>query len=113
MDHFIHNLIGEDKESSYFKKDEDIVNKWIVSLDLDVFYTKNDERVQLFSDNFIRLVARKLNEGMKNVQVLTIALSPDCCGGADLENKWNDAFRILKILSEEIVLLKTFPWEQL
>lgn len=113
MDHYIQHLIGEEKEPSYFRKEDDIDNKWIVSLDLDVFYTKNEEHVQLFSDDFIRLVAKKLNDYMGNIQVLTIALSPDCCGGDDIGDKWNNAFQVLNIISEEVALLNSFPRKQL
>ena len=49
---------------------------------------------------------------ISNIQTLTIALSPDCVKGEDMEEKWHNSFRILKIMSEEIELLKEFPFPQ-
>lgn len=91
---------------------EDCSLPWIVNLDLDVFYTRNEPRLQLFSNEYIRLIAKLLNDSIKNIQVLTIALSPDCLGGKNLKEKWANAFRILKIMSGEIENLKSFPFPE-
>ena len=80
---------------------------WIVNLDLDVFYTSNSH-IQLFSDDYIRRVAQLLNKGLKRIAVLTIALSPECLGGENLKEKWENGFRILKIMSEEMECLTLF-----
>ena len=47
---------------------------------------------------------------MNKIQVLTIALSPDCVDGEDIKGKWINSFQILKIMSEEIDDLKDFPF---
>lgn len=83
---------------------------WIVNLDLDIFYTKNPPHIQLHSDEYIRHIARLLNKGMQNIQVLTIAMSPDWIGGRTVKEKWDNAFRILKIMAEEILCLSEFPF---
>ena len=53
--------------------------KWIVNLDLDFFWDKNENR--LFDDQFINNLGIVIGNAMKNIQVLTIALSPLWCGG--------------------------------
>ena len=86
---------------------------WIVNLDLDIFYTKNPPHIQLHSDEYIRHIARLLNKGMPNIQVLTIAMSPDWMGGKTMKDKWDNAFRILKIMAEEIPYLSEFPFPEI
>lgn len=41
----------------------------------------------------IREVARLLQEAMEKVQVLTIAISPDCLIGDGMKEKWDNEFR--------------------
>lgn len=83
---------------------------WIVNLDLDIFYAKNPPHCQLFSNEYIRHIAQLLNKGMPNISVLTIAMSPEWIGGRTMKEKWNNAFRILKIMAEEIHPLREFPF---
>jgi hypothetical protein len=54
-------------------------NKWIVNLDLDYFFDSDKNRYN--SDDYIRRVSKILLAHSKQIQVLTIALSPECCGG--------------------------------
>lgn len=68
--------------------------KWIVNLDLDYFF--NDKGMILFSEQYIRAFAENLKKSMDNVAVLTIALSPECCGS------WKNAFHILDIITQKI-----------
>lgn len=77
---------------------------WIVNLDLDVFFTC-DSKVQLFSDEYIRSIADLLQKSMNNIAVMTIAISPECLGGRNLEEQWGNGFRILKIMSEKLECL--------
>lgn len=55
---------------------------WIVNLDLDYFYSAAPEKMQLLSDEMIQDIKESiqigLNEGI--IDVLTISLSPECCG---------------------------------
>lgn len=86
--------------------------KWIVNLDLDFFFYHygDDIQVQLFSDEYIRAVAKLLQKGMDRIQALTIAISPDCISGNGMKQKWNNGFRILKNMAEEIHFLREFPF---
>lgn len=75
-----------------------------------MFYTIHSPHVQLHTDDYIRFIARSLNDNLKNIQVLTIALNPDCMGGEGMKEKWDNSLRILKIMSEEMECLKSFPF---
>ncbi len=80
---------------------------WIVNLDLDVFFT-GDSKIQLFSDEYIRYIAELLQKSMKRIAVLTIAISPECLGGNDLQEQWGNGFRVLRIMSEKLECLESF-----
>ena len=56
---------------------------WIVNLDLDYFFSAQPEKVQLFSDEYIQKIAELLLMGINSgmIKTLTVALSPECCGG--------------------------------
>ena len=110
IDFHISQDIGEPSEYLDIFNGDNHKLPWIVNLDLDVFYTRHTPHIQLHSDEYIRFIARLLNDNMHNIQVLTIALSPECLAGEELKDNWNNAFRILKIMSEEIEYLKTFPF---
>lgn len=110
MDFFINQHINEPSEYLDGVEKGDAMLPWIVNLDLDVFYTSHSPYIQLYSDEYIRYISKLLNENMPNIHVLTIALSPDCMGGDNMKEQWENSFRILKIMSEEIDLLKKFPF---
>lgn len=58
---------------------------WIVNLDLDYFFSAAPEKISMFSDEFIEGVASAIRLGMESgmVEVLTVSLSPECCGSWD------------------------------
>lgn len=73
--------------------------RWIINLDIDFFFCRIDEKLfQVFSDDSIIVLANILKELLPNIKSLTIALSPECCGG------WSISFRIMKIFSEVLNL---------
>jgi hypothetical protein len=68
---------------------------WIVNLDLDYFFSRfEEELIQIYSDEAIRAFAKVIKKCMPNIDVLTIALSPECCGS------WEESLRIMQIFSE-------------
>jgi len=89
---------------------EDINWKWIVNIDLDMFFYHYDDNIhlKLYSDGYIREVAKLLQKAMDKIQVLTIAISPDCLIGDGMKEKWYNGFRVLRIMAEEIVALQGF-----
>jgi len=74
-------------------------------LDLDFFFS-SDSHIQFFSDDLIRHIAEILQRNLSNIAVLTIALSPDCLGGKNLRERWENGFRLLRIMSEQIECLR-------
>ena len=73
--------------------------KWIVNLDLDFFWDKNGNR--LFDDQFIKDLGITIGNAMKNIQILTIALSPKWCGG------WKNAIESSRSLLFNPLLTKS------
>jgi hypothetical protein len=73
-------------------------NKWIINLDLDYFYCGLPEKIEMFSSEYIAGIAEALKLGISNglIKVLTIALSPECCGG------WENAEKTLDIFSKTL-----------
>lgn len=65
---------------------------WIVNLDLDYFFSASPEKHLMFSDEYMSSLASSINEGLNNglIKVLTISLSPECCGS------WEKAESLLK-----------------
>ena len=68
--------------------------KWIFNFDLDYFF--DDQGMQIFTDEYIRSVAHEINSSIDRIEVLTIALSPECCGD------WKLSFRVFNIVAEEL-----------
>lgn len=68
--------------------------KWIFNFDLDYFF--NDKGMQLFTDDYIKAMVQNLKNGLEYIAVLTIALSPECCGG------WDNAIRVMNIVGKEL-----------
>ncbi|WP_110011323.1 cupin domain-containing protein [Chryseobacterium sp. AG844] len=68
-------------------------NGLIVNLDIDYFYSQHKKLYKIYSDELIINVATILLENMDKIDVLTIALSPECCGG------WENAFKTLKVIN--------------
>ncbi len=71
---------------------------WIVNLDLDYFFSSRPQKLQLFSDEFIDALTMSIRQGLDNgaIEVLTVALSPECCGG------WDKAFGMLTKVMKNI-----------
>ena len=109
---WLNQYLIEDPQYMYDMVEGSGALKWIVNLDLDFFFYHYDDNVyvQLFSDDYIRIVAKLLQQAMDKIQVLTIAISPDCLKGEGMKQKWNNGFRILEIMAEEIYALWEFPF---
>lgn len=73
--------------------------KWIVNLDLDFFWDKNENRI--FDDQFVYDFGTTIGNAMKNIQILTIALSPKWCGG------WKNAIACSRTLLSNPMLVES------
>ncbi|WP_165874678.1 UPF0489 family protein [Cocleimonas flava] len=81
-------------------------NKWIINLDLDYFFSKqNDQYELMYSDTFIegafQIIKDSLDKGI--ISVLTICLSPECCGG------WEKAESLCSLLTKKLEIDFTLP----
>lgn len=63
--------------------------KWIFNLDLDYFF--DDKGLKIFSDEYIMTFAEDLKKAMGNIEILTIAMSPECCGS------WEKSLSVLAL----------------
>lgn len=74
---------------------------FIFNLDLDYFFNKG---MRIFSDDYIKSFAQDLNKAMDKIAVLTIALSPECCGG------WGNSIGVFNLLAEELNVIDQNPF---
>lgn len=86
----------------YWLEDKD--SQWICNVDLDFFFCKLEEDEnslgRLFSDDYFCCLFSSIREQLqrKNILVLTISLSPECCGGWEAaEEICSQACEILEI----------------
>ncbi len=63
---------------------ESYINEFnfIVNLDLDYFFSAAPQKLQLFSDEYIESITQSIALGLESgiIEILTISLSPECCG---------------------------------
>ncbi|WP_191907030.1 hypothetical protein [Adhaeribacter soli] len=71
--------------------------RWIVNLDIDYFFIPNvrNQSYQFLSDEYIISISKQLKKAMKNIEVFTIALSPEFCG-----KNWDPAMRVCKMITD-------------
>jgi hypothetical protein len=74
--------------------------EWIVNLDLDYFFSARPLKLELFSEAYINSLANSINFGLKSkmIKVLTISLSPECCGS------WENAEMMLAQFAKSMKL---------
>ena len=70
--------------------------KWIVNLDLDYFFYSygDDGMKRLMTDEYIRTLAAVMKRNLGRIEVITVALSPECCGG--WENALGTAMKLIR-----------------
>lgn len=98
------DFVQYEEEIEYFISEfehwlNDFEGGWIIDLDVDFFFSKSRGRYyQLYSDALIRMLGLLLKKNMGKIDVLTIALSPECCGG------WDNALKAFEVLREALEL---------
>ncbi len=67
---------------------------WIVNLDLDYFYSAAPGKMELFSDAYVESLSSSIELGLSNgmIDILTISLSPECCGSWEKAEKMLSKF---------------------
>lgn len=81
---------------------EDLKDNIIVNLDIDYFFNNSIKKFVIFSDEAIQRIFRIISDIMRNQNnILTVALSPECCGGwknsKDFINKFGPELGIGRI----------------
>lgn len=73
---------------------------WVINLDLDYFFAREFKESPLFHPTYIRKIFKALKSAHQDglIDILTIALSPECCGG------WGQSEQVLEIFKEEFCL---------
>jgi len=73
---------------------------WIFNLDLDYFFSAAPEKVELFNDAFVKSLGESIKSGIENrmIEVLTVSLSPECCGS------WKNAESMLEKFAHTLQL---------
>jgi len=67
---------------------ESSTNDCIVNIDIDYFFSHTDcGLIQTLTDDYISCLGRALKKNLPKIKVLTICLSPECCGGWDIAKK--------------------------
>jgi len=92
ISYWVHD--GKDEDS--YVTEQARLNKWILNIDVDYFFYEN--KYQLFTDDYIRQICSDILKGIDDIEVITIALSPECCGG------WDKSYRIAKLMAESLGL---------
>jgi hypothetical protein len=74
--------------------------EWIVNLDLDYFFSAQPDKLELFSDGYVASLAKSISLGLESgmIKVLTLSLSPECCGS------WEKAEEMLAKFSKILEL---------
>jgi hypothetical protein len=67
-------------------------DKWILNLDIDYFFDSGSPITQKLDDTFIIKLVTEIKLQVKNIEIITICLSPECCGG------WTEAIKKLKLI---------------
>lgn len=83
--------------------DESEPTKWIVNVDLDYFFCYNsvNKIIPFHSEGYIQEIGSIIGNHLSNIQVLTIALSPSCCGG------WGNAFECSRLFLLNPILIES------
>lgn len=74
------------------------IERWIVNIDIDFFFQSHDDNgcFQFVTQKYIKYICREIRSSLPNIDVVTIAISPEFCGG------WGHAFNILRIINTEL-----------
>lgn len=107
IDWFEHRFSIAPNEMEYWLSSAD--DKWIINIDLDFFFgDKNDsKKIQIITDEYIADVMKTINDTLTQgkIEVLTICLSPEHCGG------WLNSEKILGIVCSELNIEFSLPDE--
>ena len=88
-----------------YKKDK----KWILNIDLDYFFTTDNyhNNIKFISDEYIKEFCKEILKSIANIEVVSIALSPELTGGwkksIELVNKMNSWLETDFEINEDLI----------
>ena len=86
--------VHDGKEEDAWNPPPEKLNKWILNIDIDYFFYEN--KYQMFTDDYIKELCLDILRGIEDIEVITIALSPECCGG------WDKSYRLAKLMADSL-----------
>jgi hypothetical protein len=72
--------------------------RWIVNLDMDYFVSNQPDKILMFSDEYIDALTECIIKGCerKMIEVVTVALSPECCGS------WENSMKVFSKFNKNL-----------
>lgn len=100
---FLHyqSMKNIDSFDYYLKEEKNVV----LSMDLDYFVYRHNDTYKLLCDEYINYHFENIKNNLDNIKLVTIALSPECCGG------WENTEKILKLFIGKLNLSLQMPLE--
>lgn len=93
----------QDNISYWLERD---ASKWIVNIDLDYFFHEREcIEFQMLTDEYIIQICKEIEKSIDKIDVVTIALSPNFCGG------WKNSFKALKVITDFFEIKINPDWE--
>ena len=95
---------------SYWINDCREVDRWILNLDIDFFFQDigfGNAECQFLTNKYISRVCQEIKVSYPKIDVITIALSPEFCGG------WGNAFHVIKQINRELEIPMQFKYKQI
>jgi hypothetical protein len=85
------------------------IKRWIVNIDIDFFFRDNGDNdyFQFITRKYIKSICRELKKSLPNIDVITIALSPEFCNG------WGHSFNILRTIGKEMDIHIPFRYKRI
>jgi len=79
-----------------------------LNIDIDVFFQNDgDNYYRFLTNHYIHKLCTKIKQIINRIDVVTIALSPEYCGG------WGAAFDVLHILSNDFNFSLPFKYKKI
>lgn len=84
------------------------IERWIVNIDIDFFFQNHDDDgcFQFTCKKYIKYICKEIKESLPNIDVVTIAISPEFCGG------WGNALNILRIINTELDIRMSYKYKR-
>lgn len=84
------------------------IERWIVNIDIDFFFRDNNngEYFQFMTRKYIKYICKEIIKSLPCIDVVTISLSPEFCGG------WGNSFHITQIFNTELSIHMPYKYKR-